>query len=205
MRVRPAHRVSRSPNSAPHSLSPRPPNVPPPRLPPPPPSYQLVIEGGDDQVAFNTALGGAKMHWLKAHDSGEAAGKLEYEEARSVSVGEVWLGNPEMADEGGLHGLRVALLPHHKFPRRVRRGGGACDLSSCARHACAGLPSPPPATQCEDGAQTAAAVVLHCYTEKDGEAKEVLLKRMGAWVLKDDWKPRPVVEPGAPGLRGAWR
>ena len=84
--------------------------------------------------------------------------KLEYETSTSVSVGEAWLGNPEMAAEGGLHGLRVALLPHHKFPRR-------CDETSAAT-----------------------AVVLHCYTEKTGEAKEVLLKQQGAWRLSDGWE-----------------
>ena len=95
--------------------------------------------------------------------------KLEYETSTSVSVGEAWLGNPEMAAEGGLHGLRVALLPHHKFPRR-------CDETSAAT-----------------------AVVLHCYTEKTGEAKEVLLKQQGAWRLSDGWE-NSILK----GMKAAW-
>ena len=65
------------------------------------------------------------------------------------------------ADMGhGQPPIKVALLPHHRF-RRV----------------CDGKQQHPTST-----------IVLHCFSRKDGDAKEEVLKENGVWFIKEKWK-----------------
>ena len=84
-------------------------------------------------------------------------------------------------DVGELPGARgeeplVALLPHERFPRRCDGELGAARATS------------------------AAVEGVHCYTDKNGDAKKRALRDHGAWVLRDDWRDAPA----APGGFHAW-
>ena len=123
-------------------------------------AYRVVLILGDDQVGFNKALKDADIQWLVRHDStGDEDNlifvsendKLDYMNSSSVSMGQAWLSSTLR--------LRVALLPHHKFPRR-----------------------------CDNGVNTGKAVVSHCYSEKKGIAKEETIKSQGGWHLALDWE-----------------
>ena len=61
--------------------------------------------------------------------------------------------------------IRIALLGHESF-RRVCEGQSVLRVKQ--------------------------SVVLHCYSEKAGTAKEDLLVKLGAWMLKNDWL-RPTI------------
>ena len=99
-----------------------------------------------------------KVGGVRWHSGAEDGARLDYTNSTSTTIGYASVGRGQPL-------VRVALLPHHKFRRLCS------DVASRSR-----------------SRSSSNAVVLHCYTQKNGVAKEVALRKNGAWFLPDDWK-----------------
>eukprot|EP01064_Diplonema_japonicum_P037413 TRINITY_DN8744_c0_g3_i1.p1 TRINITY_DN8744_c0_g3~~TRINITY_DN8744_c0_g3_i1.p1 ORF type:complete len:429 (+),score=75.41 TRINITY_DN8744_c0_g3_i1:39-1325(+) len=109
---------------------------------------QMIETSGDDQIGVNQALDIADVRWEGVTDAGL---KMEFEKARVPNFGET------------NKGLRVALLPHHTFPRK-------CDEYS-------------------ETNMLTHSFVSHCFEPaKQGGAKMKLAQKYNLWVVKEDWE-----------------
>ena len=107
--------------------------------------HRVISNTGDDQIAVNVALDDVGIKWDE--------GVVQFNTSTSVSYGTT------------TGDLRVALLPHSKFPRR-----------------------------CEPGEFNHSEItVAHCYeSKKEGTAKMNKAKAFGLWNIVDDWEKIPI-------------
>eukprot|EP01059_Diplonema_ambulator_P009756 TRINITY_DN19704_c0_g1_i3.p1 TRINITY_DN19704_c0_g1~~TRINITY_DN19704_c0_g1_i3.p1 ORF type:complete len:425 (+),score=93.54 TRINITY_DN19704_c0_g1_i3:44-1318(+) len=107
----------------------------------------MIEATGDDQVGINQALDQADIRW----EVDSPTGKIEFEASRKTDFG--------ITNKG----LRVALLPHHKFPRKCDEYTEANMLSH--------------------------SFVAHCFEPaKQGDAKMKQAQKYNLWVVKEDWE-----------------